>query len=103
MKDDVFTLDGRAVRAIGNRIVVQKILPATRTPGGLHIPETARDRPREGYVLAIGPEVKERDAFTLGQRVHFNPYAGSTQMPHEGTDVIASVPEADVFFVYQDA
>jgi len=103
MYEDIYELNDRRVRVAGSRIVVRKIDPPKVTPGGIVIPDTAIGRSHEGVILAIGPDVKERDALRPGRRVHFNMYSGSTKLPHPGTETIASIPEVDCFFVYEDA
>jgi chaperonin GroES len=53
-----------AIRPLEDRIVVQAVEAETTTASGLVIPDTAKEKPQEGIVLAIGP-----GRFEDGQRV----------------------------------
>ena len=71
-----------AIRPLEDRIVVQAVEAETTTASGLVIPDTAKEKPQEGIVLAIGPgrfedgkrvplDVKE------GDRVLYSKYGGT--------------------------
>lgn len=71
------------IRPLNDRVVVLRIEGEEKTPGGLIIPDTAKEKPQEGRVIAVGVgklndkaeripmEVKEND------RVLFSKYAGN--------------------------
>lgn len=71
------------IRPLGDRVIVRRIGEAERTKGGLIIPDTAKEKPMEGEVLAVGKgrilkggkvqpmEVKKKD------KVLFGKYAGT--------------------------
>ncbi len=71
------------VRPLGDRVIVRRIEEEEKTKGGLIIPDTAKEKPMEGEVLAVGKgrmlengkvqpmEVKKKD------RVLFGKYAGT--------------------------
>ncbi len=71
------------VRPLQDRVLVKRVESLTRTAGGIIIPDTAKEKPLEGIVIAVGegkrlddgtrvkPEVKE------GDRVLFGKYAGT--------------------------
>lgn len=70
---------------LDDRIIVEAVQAATRTPGGLYIPDTvdAGDRPQQGKVLAVGRghqtkkgKIQPMDV-QLGDTVLFEPYMGS--------------------------
>ena len=79
------------VRPLGDRVIIRRIEEEERTKGGLIIPDTAKEKPMEGEVVAVGKgkmlengkvqpmEVKEKD------RVLFGKYAGS-EIKIEGED-----------------
>ncbi len=71
------------VRPLQDRVLVKRVESETRSAGGIIIPDTAKEKPLEGIVIAVGagkrledgsrvaPEVKE------GDRVLFGKYAGT--------------------------
>ena len=79
------------VRPLGDRVIVRRIEEEDKTKGGLIIPDTAKEKPMEGEVIAVGKgkllengkvqpmEVKKKD------RVLFGKYAG-TEIKIEGQD-----------------
>jgi chaperonin GroES len=81
-----------AIRPLEDRIVVQAVEAETTTASGLVIPETAKEKPQEGIVLAIGPgrfedgqrvplDVKE------GDRVLYSKYGG-TEVKYGGEEYL---------------
>jgi len=73
----------KGIRPLGDRILVKRIKEEDKTKGGIIIPDTAKEKPQEGKVVAVGkgkrsekgdliaPEVK------AGDRVLFGKYSGS--------------------------
>ncbi len=79
------------IRPLHDRVVVKRVEEEEKTAGGLFIPDTAKEKPIQGEVLAVGagkrdksgnvvaPEVKE------GDRVLFSKYSG-TEIKLDGED-----------------
>ncbi|SRR5229473_2563006 len=72
------------VRPYGARLVVELIKEKERTAGGIIIPDSAKERPAEGIVVAVGegafvPEMQRHKAIRLapGDRILFSKYAGT--------------------------
>ncbi len=72
------------IRPLKDRIVVRPVEEETRTAGGIYLPDTAKERPQKGEVVAVGPgkfiESKgDRVPIPLkaGDRVFFGKYAGT--------------------------
>jgi chaperonin GroES len=63
------------VKPLGDRILVKLIAEQERTQGGIYIPDTAKDKPQTGEVVAVGDgeEVKVK----VGQKVLFAKFAGT--------------------------
>jgi chaperonin GroES len=71
------------IKPLGDRIIVKRLEEEERTKGGIIIPDTAKEKPQQGKVIAIGPgklnekgerlpmEVKENDKILFGK------YAGT--------------------------
>jgi len=72
------------VRPLGDKILVKRADPETKTDAGIFLPESAKDKPKEGKVLAVGNGRLNKDTgeyipFTVkkGDRVIFTSYAGT--------------------------
>ena len=62
---------------LGNRVLVERVEEPTKTPSGIIIPDNAKEKPLEGNVLAIGPEVEEEGQIKVGDKVVFAKYSGT--------------------------
>jgi len=81
----------KGIRPLGDRILVKRIKEEDKTKGGIIIPDTAKEKPQEGKVVAVGkgrrsekgdliaPDVK------AGDRILFGKYSGS-EVKLEGED-----------------
>ncbi len=81
----------KGIRPLGDRILVKRIKEEDKTKGGIIIPDTAKEKPQEGKVIAVGkgrrsekgdliaPDVK------TGDRILFGKYSGS-EVKLEGED-----------------
>ncbi len=78
---------------LGDRVLIQRVEAETTTKGGIVLPDTAKEKPREGIVKALGKgrllENGERADFTVkkGDRVLFSSYAG-TEIKVEGQEFL---------------
>ncbi len=76
-----------------DRIVIRRVEEAETTRGGIIIPDTAKDKPQEGEVIAVGPGKSndEGKVFPLqvkaGDRILFGKYAG-TEIKIDGEDFL---------------
>ena len=93
----------KAIKPIGNHVLVQRATPAEISKAGIVLPESAKDKPQEGKIIAIGNgkimEDGERSSFqvSVGDRVIFTSYAG-TEVSHEGDDFLI-MEESDILAV----
>lgn len=71
------------IRPLGERVVVKPLPSEERTKGGIVLPDTAKEKPQEGEVVAVGPgrllENGQRVPIDLkvGDRILFSKYAGN--------------------------
>ena len=70
------------IQPLADRVVVRPIKDTKATRGGLHIPDTAREKPQQGTIIAVGPGRYERSQripmeLKEGQRVLYGRYTGS--------------------------
>ena len=72
-----------AIKPLGNRVVVEPIEQEELTSGGIVLPETAKEKPQKGTVLAIGPGDRDDDGKRIpmdvkeGDTVLFAKYSGT--------------------------
>jgi chaperonin GroES len=76
-----------------DRIIVKRVEEETKTAGGIFIPETAKEKPQQGEVVAVGKGKVTEDGKVLpmdvktGDRVLFGKYAGS-EIKLEGVEYL---------------
>jgi chaperonin GroES len=72
-----------AIRPLADRVVVRRLEAESKTAGGILLPESAKEKPKEGVVVALGDgkllDSGERSTFTfkVGDNVLFTSYAGT--------------------------
>ena len=92
-----------AFRPLGDRVLVKRVEEATTTKGGIIIPDTAKEKPQEGEVVAVGPGVRDEDGkhvaleLKAGDRILFGKWSG-TEVKIDGEDLII-MKESDVLGV----
>ena len=92
-----------AFRPLGDRVLIRRIEEEEKTKGGIIIPDTAREKPQEGEVIAVGPGARD-DAGVIhapelkaGDRILFGKWSGS-EIKLDGEDLLI-MKEADVLGV----
>lgn len=96
-----------SIRPINDRVIVQRIEEEEQMRGGLYIPDTAKEKPQEGKVIAVGNgKLLENGTRTpidikAGDRVLFGKYAG-TEVKLDGEDYLI-LREDDILGVIEDA
>ena len=95
------------VKPLGDKLIVKRSEAVDRTESGIYLPESAKDKPREGKVMAVGNgnlnrETGEYLPFTVkkGDRVIFSSYAG-TEIKIEGADYLI-MTEDDILGTIDD-
>jgi chaperonin GroES len=92
-----------SIKPLHEKVVVERMDAETKSAGGILIPDTAKEKPMKGTVIAVGPgrvldsgEVKALDV-KKGDKVLFGGYAGS-EVKLEGKDYLI-VNESEIFAV----
>lgn len=87
------------VRPLGDKLIVKRQEAATQTESGIYLPESAKDKPKTGTVIALGSGNLNKDTgdyipFTVkkGETVIFSSYAG-TEIKIEGEEVLIMTEE----------
>lgn len=81
------------IRPLHDRVIVQRLEEEEKTKGGIIIPDTAKEKPQEGKVIAVGPgKILENGTkipldVKVGDRVLFGKYAG-TEIKIEGEEYL---------------
>jgi chaperonin GroES len=92
-----------AFRPLGDRVLVRRIEEESKTKGGIIIPDTAKEKPQEGEVIAVGPGARDEDGKHIkmdlkkGDKVLFGKWSGS-EVKLDGEDLII-MKESDVLGV----
>jgi chaperonin GroES len=85
---------------LGERVIVRPIEQEQTTKGGIFLPDTAKEKPQEGEVVAVGPGRLADDGtritmeLTVGDRVIYSKYAGTEYK--DGDDQYLILRESDV-------
>jgi chaperonin GroES len=94
------------IRPLQDRIIVKRIDEEEKTAGGIIIPDTAKEKPQEGKVIAVGKGKVSDDGKTIaldikkGDKILFSKYAGS-EVKVNGTEYLI-MREEDVLGVVED-
>ena len=88
-------------RPLHDRVLVRRIEVEEKTPGGIIIPDTAKEKPVEGEVLAAGPGARDEMGKIVqdGDRVLFGKWVG-TDVIIDGEDRLI-LKESDIFGVIE--
>lgn len=86
------------MKPINDRVLIKPAAAEEKTKGGIIIPDTAKEKPQRGEVIAVGPG-KDGKELTLkvGDAVLYGKYAGQ-ELSHEGQDYLI-MREDDVLIV----
>ncbi|MBZ9647097.1 co-chaperone GroES [Sphingobium sp. 3R8] len=93
-------------RPLHDRVVVRRIEAEEKTSGGIIIPDTAREKPQEGEVVAIGPGARDDSgqlvelSVKAGDRILFGKWSG-TEVKINGEDLLI-MKESDILGVIDD-
>jgi len=94
-------------RPLHDRVVVRRIEEDDRTPGGIIIPDTAKEKPQQGEVIAVGPGARDEKGVLqplnvkAGERVLFGKWSGS-EVKIDGEELLI-MKESDILGVLEGA
>ncbi len=92
-------------RPLHDRVVVRRIDPETKSAGGIIIPDTAKEKPQEGEIIAVGPGARDEAGKLIpldvkaGDRILFGKWSG-TEVKIDGEDLLI-MKESDVMGVIE--
>ena len=94
-----------AFRPLHDRVLIRRIEQEEKTAGGIIIPDTAKEKPMEGEVVAVGPGARSEDGkihpldVKAGDRVLFGKWSG-TEIKIDGEELIV-MKESDIMGVIE--
>lgn len=87
------------IRPLGDKIIVKRDEPTSRTESGIYLPETAKDKPKQGKIVAVGNGILNKETgeylpFSVkkGDAVIFSSYAG-TEVKIDNVDYLIMTEE----------
>jgi len=87
------------IRPLGDKIIVKRDEPTARTESGIYLPETAKDKPKQGKIVAVGNGILNKETgeyipFSVkkGDSVIFSSYAG-TEIKIDDVDYLIMTEE----------
>ena len=76
------------IKPLADRVLIEPAAAETQTSSCLYIPDTAKEKPQKGIVVAVGPGTKENPVtLSVGDTVLYGKYAG-TELQHDGKDFL---------------
>jgi chaperonin GroES len=92
-------------RPLHDRVVVRRVQSEERTAGGIIIPDTAKEKPQEGEVVAIGPGARDEAGklvpldVKVGDRILFGKWSG-TEVKLDGEELLI-MKESDIMGIIE--
>ena len=92
-----------AFRPLGDRVLVKRVEEEEKTKGGIIIPDTAKEKPQEGEVVATGPGARDDNGkvqpldVKVGDKILFGKWSGS-EVKLDGEDLLI-MKESDILGV----
>ena len=94
-------------RPLHDRVVVRRLESEAKTAGGIIIPDTAKEKPMEGEIIAVGPGARDEQGKIValdvkaGDRILFGKWSG-TEVKINGEDLLI-MKESDIFGIVEAA
>jgi len=86
------------IKPLGDRVLILANPAEEKTASGIYIPDTAKEKPQKGEIVAVGEGKKDEPLnVKVGDTVLYGKYAG-TELAHEGVDYLI-MREADIFAI----
>ncbi|MFT6747407.1 MAG: chaperonin GroES [Glaciecola sp.] len=87
-----------SIQPLADRVLIQAAPAEEKTASGIYIPDTAKEKPQHGTVVAVGSGKKDEPlTVKKGDNVLYGKYSG-TELNHDGVDYLI-MREADIFAI----
>ena len=91
-------LNNMSIKPLADRVLVEPAAAETKTSSGIIIPDSAKEKPQKGTVVAVGSGTKENPiTVKVGDNVLYGKYSG-TELQHDGKDYLI-MKESDIFAI----
>ena len=93
------------VRPLYDRVIVRRVAEEEKTKGGIIIPDTAKEKPMEGEIVAVGPGARDEKGTLVpldvkkGDRILFGKWSG-TEIKLDGQDLLI-MKESDIMGIIE--
>ena len=86
------------IQPLADRVLIEPLEAETKTASGIIIPDTAKEKPQKGNVVAVGDGTKDNPVTVkIGQTVLYGKYSG-TELKYEGKDLLI-MKESDILAI----
>lgn len=86
------------IKPLADRVIVKVSAAEEKTASGIIIPDTAKEKPQQGLVVAVGGGKKDEPmTVKVGDKILYGKYSG-TEITHDGTEYLI-MRESDIFAV----
>ncbi len=86
------------IKPLADRVIIEAAPAEQKTSGGIIIPDTAKEKPQKGIVIAVGSGKKDEPmTVKVGDNVLYGKYAG-TEITYEGKEYLI-MKEADIYAI----
>jgi chaperonin GroES len=87
-----------SIKPLADRVLIEPVAAEEKTSGGIIIPDTAKEKPMKGVVIAVGNGKKDEPmTLKVGDKVLYGKYAG-TEINVDGNDYLI-MRESDIYAV----
>ncbi|MGB5553019.1 MAG: co-chaperone GroES [Flavobacteriaceae bacterium] len=77
-----------SIKPLADRVLIEPMAAETKTASGIYIPDTAKEKPQKGKVVAVGPGTKDNKiTVKVGDNVIYEKFGG-TELKWEGKDYL---------------
>ncbi len=95
-----------SLKPLNDRVIVEPIEKDNLSAGGIALPETAKEEPQQGIVIAVGPGLRDAEGkrlaldVSVGDEIVFSRYGGST-LKHDGKTLLI-LREEEIFAIIEN-
>ena len=87
-----------SIQPLADRVLIEPAAAETKTSSGIIIPDTAKEKPQKGTVVAVGKGTKDNPiTLSVGDHVLYGKYSG-TELHHDGVDYLI-MKESDILAI----
>ena len=98
LKNLILIMSKLKIKPLADRVLVEPLEAETKTASGIIIPDTAKEKPQKGNVVAVGAGTKENPiTLKVGETVLYGKYSG-TELKLDGTDYLI-MRESDILAI----